>query len=282
MSAQPVPQKVCAKKEVRRDRGARLEKADVRLCVETDGKAMRVVEVSAWCYTATPISTWKKFPGGCSPESSVSEVKKGGQQVKGSGQFAYTGPGTYSFTLSVRFDETFHDGNLQEGFSAYGDSVFPLRFTAAQKAGAVLQGEIYRRSGVVKGSQAVVTNAGKQAARGTVLIVHPGNERTDRPSPALAAYRTALQQSPRDEPAVAQARKNVEEGGSDDAVFSTDQRCVGDVSGVLCDLGTVQPGGNTRVTFDGYISRDDALIAMEMPEVERCRVCRPEKGLTQR
>ncbi|WP_234391830.1 DUF6233 domain-containing protein [Streptomyces sp. CB02613] len=36
------------------------------------------------------------------------------------------------------------------------------------------------------------------------------------------------------------------------------------------------PGGG------GYISRDDALIALEMPEVEPCRVCRPEKGLTQR
>ncbi|MEU8772078.1 hypothetical protein AB0C94_34715 [Streptomyces griseus] len=151
----------------------------------------------------------------------------------------------------MRFDETYHEGNLYQGFSVYGDSVFPLRFAAAQKAGAVLQGEVHRRGGVVKGSQAVVTNAGKEAARGTVLIVHPGNGRTDRPSPALAAYRTALQQSPRDETAVAQARKNVEEGGSDDAVFSMDQRCVGDMSGVLCDLGTVQPGKNTRVAFAG-------------------------------
>ncbi|MFJ4972782.1 DUF6233 domain-containing protein [Streptomyces sp. NPDC088755] len=33
---------------------------------------------------------------------------------------------------------------------------------------------------------------------------------------------------------------------------------------------------------DGYISRDDALIALEMPEVEPCRVCRPENWLTHR
>ncbi|MFH9296721.1 DUF6233 domain-containing protein [Streptomyces sp. NPDC017520] len=32
----------------------------------------------------------------------------------------------------------------------------------------------------------------------------------------------------------------------------------------------------------GYIGQDDALIALEMPEVEPCRVCRPENGLTYR
>ncbi|MEU5289293.1 DUF6233 domain-containing protein [Streptomyces sp. CA-278952] len=38
----------------------------------------------------------------------------------------------------------------------------------------------------------------------------------------------------------------------------------------------------TYPVVGGYIDRDDALIALGMPEVESCRVCRPEIGLTRR
>ncbi|WP_444971886.1 DUF6233 domain-containing protein [Streptomyces sp. SAI-25] len=32
----------------------------------------------------------------------------------------------------------------------------------------------------------------------------------------------------------------------------------------------------------GYIDRDHALVALEMPDVEPCQVCRPDTGLTHR
>ncbi|MFD8118632.1 DUF6233 domain-containing protein [Streptomyces microflavus] len=38
----------------------------------------------------------------------------------------------------------------------------------------------------------------------------------------------------------------------------------------------------TYPVVGGYVDRDDALIALEMPEAEPCRVCRPENGLTHR
>ncbi|MEU7348019.1 DUF6233 domain-containing protein [Streptomyces bacillaris] len=38
----------------------------------------------------------------------------------------------------------------------------------------------------------------------------------------------------------------------------------------------------TYPVVGGYIDRDHALVALEMPEVEPCPVCRPETGLTHR
>ncbi|MFE0187724.1 hypothetical protein [Streptomyces sp. NPDC058989] len=225
-------------------------KAAVELCVSTDGKTMNE-RLSTKCYMSNPISPWWDFGGSCSTSSSTYKVTKDGSPVHAGKRIRYAGPGSYTFELDLHASGTEHNGRTTTNFWANGQASYTLDFTTPGSGSAAVLEGAYGDS--YDGRAMRIANQGKEDATDVVLRLDT-REYSDAPSEeaasALAAYRVALQHTPRDEASVAEAKRKAAAFQDNQGKHTKDERCLSNAQETVCDLGTIKAGEETEVTLN--------------------------------